>query len=190
MKPYLIAAAVALAVLAGCKHRPADIPKRYAYPRVTAPDSARMAHTVDGLTLELSADAEVSRPAEQWLDASYPALGATLHLAARRTTDQENLLQELANRRQRISLNLGSATARADRFTTAQGFDCELVVSAEGVSTPVQFIACDPDGRLLTGAVALSGATAPADSLQPIVKALEQEVFSMLNSLANEQQSH
>lgn len=186
MRYHIIAAAIALSVLAGCNSRPADVPRRYAYPRVAVPDSVRVRHSLGGLALELSADAAVSYPSEQWLDASYPALGATLHLAARQTTGQENLRQEIANRRQRISLNLGSATARSDRFTTAHGFDCELVVSAEGVSTPVQFIACGTDGKMLTGAVVLNGPTAPADSLQPIVKALEREVFTMLEQLDNE----
>ncbi|MCM1067838.1 MAG: hypothetical protein NC418_09735 [Muribaculaceae bacterium] len=182
----IILAAALLA--AACDSRPEgerSVPRRYAYPRTAELDTAVCLYGSGGLTLSMSRSAQVTSERTGWLTAAYPTLGATLYLSSTRPGSADALAAAVANRRQRISLNLGGATARTDALRTDAGFDCELVVCSDGVSTPVQFIATD--GTLLvSGAFVLSGRTAPADSLRPIADSLEREAFSIVNSLCSE----
>lgn len=155
------------------------VPRRYAYPRVEMPDSAARTYGIGSLAAHISASAKVSRDNDRWLTADYPSLGATLYLSAMQTTA---LPEAVANRRQRISLNLGGAVARTERYTSAEGFDIEKVVCADGVATPVQFIATRDD-VLVSGSFVISGAVLPADSIRPVVDILEKEADAIVNSL-------
>lgn len=155
------------------------VPRRYAYPRVEMPDSATRTYGIGPVAAHISAVAKVSRDNDRWLTAAYPSLGATLYLSAMQTPD---LPEAVANRRQRISLNLGGAVARTEHYTSADGFDIEKVVCADGVATPVQFIATRAD-VLVSGSFVISGAVLPADSLRPVVDILEKEADAIVNSL-------
>ena len=79
-------------------------------------------------------------------------------------------------------LNLGGASASVRSFTSPSGYRCEIVTTAEGPATPVQFIAVG-DGQMLSGVFVLSGKTSPADSIRPIVYELEREATSILSRI-------
>lgn len=161
----------------------AAVPRRYAYPRVEPLDTATVACALGGVEARISASARCEEGATErpgWLTAAYPGLGATLYLSAARTPDTG---AALANRRQRISLNLGGTPARTDRFDTAAGYAVELVTCPDGgVTTPVQFVAVG-EGTVVSGAFVLHGTLAPADSLRPVVDALAAEAFRIAASL-------
>lgn len=170
--------------VASCRDRSegAPVPRRYAYPRVEVPDTAAVTYRIGGVEARLSAVAEVASERPEWLTAAYAPLGATLYLATAPAPDEDAVAEALANRRRRVSLNLGGAQARTDRFTTPEGFDVELIVCREAVTTPVQFIATGR-GKVVSGAFVLYGSTEPADSLRPIVDILERETFAIARSL-------
>lgn len=153
------------------------MPRRYAYPRVEVLDSVRTHYKIGGADVALSREASVSRPTAEWATVTYERLGATLYLSV---TEPADMASALANRRQRISLNIGSATATTHRLHTDGGFDVEIVTVPTGAATPVQFLATD-GRRLVSGAFTLAGRTEPADSLRPIVGELEKEAFRMFN---------
>lgn len=170
------------ALLCGCsgggESRP--MPKRYAYPRPAAPADSVAAVATGGVSLEINASAIVSYPREDWLDAVYPAYGATLHLSAIVTADPA---KEIANRRERMALNLGGAVATTRQFVNPAGFICETASTAEGPATPVQFFAAGPAGHFVSGTFVVGGNTAPSDSIRPIVDILSAEAERILNSL-------
>ncbi len=180
----IIFCTIFLLSLSGCI-RTSDggtVPRRYAYPRIADLDSATTQYRTAGLTLNLNAQAIAETDRDGWITAAYPSLGATLYLSATRPGNTEEMQRAIANRRQRISLNLGGVRTRTDRFATSAGLDCEMAVSYDGTATPVQFIACN-DGKLVSGAFVLSGSTMPADSLRPIIDAIEKEAFAIVNSI-------
>lgn len=179
----LIAMALTLAaLLCGCsgggERRPT--PKRYAYPRPAALADSVATVAAGGVSFGISSSAVATYPREGWLDAVYPAYGATLHLSAIVTADPA---KEIANRRERIGLNLGGAIATTRQFVNPAGFVCEMTGSAEGPATPVQFFAVGPAGHFVSGTFVVGGNTSPSDSIRPIVDILSAEAERILNSL-------
>lgn len=181
MKSSVIAFVLLMCAAACNDSNTRPMPRRTAYPRTAALSDSTKHATAGHINLQLNAIAIIRTPRPDWLDAEYRPLGATLHLSATENADEASV----ANRRERISLNLGGATARATEFTTPSGFQCEIVTTAEGPATPVQFIALRGK-TLVSGAFVLSGKTTPADSIRPITEALEREATAILNSIAEQ----
>lgn len=114
--------------MSSCRQKDADVtPRRYAYPRIEAYDSTYRRVTVGPVSIEVNAAALTDSPKDGWLDIRYPRYGATIYISANRTDD---LPGALANRRQRISLNLGGARAVTHNFVSGD-FDCEVVESVD-----------------------------------------------------------
>lgn len=178
--------AIFILLLAACSGGAGDdtaVPRRTAFPRVPDLSDSTVVITVGNICFELSSDASVSHPSETWLDASYPVLGATLHMSVNRTYTPEAFEETLDNRLQRISLNLGDASAGVSRFVNENGFDCEMVVAPEGVATPVQFMAVWQRNVFVSGSFVISGSIAPADSIRPVVEHLQSQAVLLLNTL-------
>lgn len=170
-------------LLGACAKKEQPVPRRHAYPRVEAYDTLRTVYTLGErdsfprpivLTINSQADVEQTRP--QWLDATFPRYGAQLHLSLVPASPEA-----LANRRQRISLNVGGADARTDSYHTGD-YQADIVVAPHGVATPVQFLAYNSE-NLISGAFVLPGNTEPADSLAPIIDLLYNEAFRIINSV-------
>jgi len=175
-----------LMLLAACSDsvgNDAAYPRRTAYPRVPALSDSVLVGTAGNACFELSADALVSHPSPNWLDAEYKALGATLHLSVNWLSSAGALEAAYGNRRQRISLNVGEAVVEVSSFTNSCGFGCEMVVAPEGVATPVQFIASGPQGCFVSGSFVIDGSVEPADSIRPVVDALRAQALLLLNTL-------
>lgn len=186
MKSLCIAVGASLALLlASCGNTAQNdaVPRRYAYPRVEAIDTLTQTRKVEGFDITLSRSAQLSSQRPDWLTARYPSLGATLHLTVMRFKTRTGLDEALANRRQRISLNLGGATAITEKFENGHGFAIEKVSAPEGVATPVQFIATDASNALVNGVFTIDGGIAPVDSLRPVVEQIEAEAERIIKSL-------
>lgn len=156
-------------------------PRRYAYPRTEMPDTTATLHHVGNTYITLSRGAATELPRHGWLTAHYPTLGASLYL----TSTDDASAEALANRRQRISLNLGGRTAHTEEFVNTDGYVCQMVLCPEDCATPVQFVAIK-DGSLVSGSFNIAGKTTPADSIHPIVDALAREAGRLLSRLAND----
>ena len=110
MTKYIIILFILLVGMSSCRHKDSNVtPRRYAYPRIEAYDSTYRRLTVGPVSIEVNAAAATSSPKDGWLDIYYPRYGATVYLSATHTDD---LPRAIANRRQRISLNLGGAKRR------------------------------------------------------------------------------
>lgn len=180
MTKYIIILFILLVGMSSCRHKDGDVtPRRYAYPRIEAYDSTYRRLTVGPVSIEVNAAAATSSPKDGWLDIHYPRYGATVYLSATHTDD---LSGALANRRQRISLNLGGAKAVTHNFVSGD-FDCEVVESVDAGATPVQILAVSPKGLIISGSANISGTTTPADSIRPIVTALTRDAIHILMSI-------
>ncbi len=163
------------------------VPLPEAYPRVNVADSVFTPVDISGLRLDVNSTSDTASISENWLDIRYPAYGGTLHVSVNDHSSDSGINKAIANRRQRVALNLGGAPAVTDNFMSLSGdFACEMIVSPEGGVTPVQFIASD--GRLLvSGTFALSRPSANTDSIAPVVKAVERDVRRMLENVSYSQ---
>ncbi len=189
IRNLIITGTLALLLAAGCTGDGRDssegaVPRRRAYPRlaVTA-DSTGHTALLDGLRLRINGAATLRvdslRPG--WANVEYPAaLGATVYLSL---TRPESTAEAVANRRQRIALNLGDAPARAEEFINGP-WACTLVYSDRaGLTTPVQILATHADGRLLSGAAVLHEPGTDADSIRPLVELLRDDARRLLLNL-------
>ncbi|MDE6853918.1 MAG: hypothetical protein K2J38_02565 [Muribaculaceae bacterium] len=149
------------------------------------PDSTKRVE-VAGVGVTLNATASVERPDSGWLDARYGGQGATLHLSVVHAPTADALDKAVANRQQRINLNIGESGAETRYFESASGFECLLIVTTDVCMTPVQVLAKGPGNTLVSGAFVFDGTVESLDSIRPVVQELEGEGQRILESLSTE----
>lgn len=185
-----IAALLAVSISSGCRRGGSDstVPRPIAYPRIQVPDSAYNPVDVSGVTLMVnkSADVNVSSNGKgAWIDVAYGGFATPrLYLTLTECTPGETE-GVMANRHERMDLNIGGQRCELTELTTPNGWQCELAVARGAMVTPVQILAGDRT-RVLSGALTLS----LPDSLlpdplavAPIVDAIARDMLVMLKGL-------
>ena len=169
----------------------AAVPRPMAWPRIEMPDSSYRVVNARGvrITLNESADADVS-PVQggAWIDVGYRVTGSPHLYLTLTECGPEGPDDVLANRRERVMLNLGGQRCEITEFATPSGWECMLVVARGSMTTPVQLLANDGH-RVLSGALTLSLpdslATDPAMSA-PVIDAVERDMIVLLKGLGDE----
>ena len=189
MKKLLPTTAILIAAITGGCGQPGSdganpLPRRYAYPRFEPYDTSSVIYNFEGLNLRINAQAKPIPQGQGWLDLSFPRYGATVHLTYTHNHTEASISSAIKNRKERMDLNLGEAEAYVSEYKTGAGFSCLEIIAADALVTPVQFLAVDNDGRMLSGACVLAEDDAPADSIRPVVEAIADEVRRMLTSLS------
>lgn len=183
----LAAALIFAALIAACADggRPGVVPRPRAYPRPALTGGGIRIHTVEGIKIALDSAAATTTGADGALTAVYAPEGATLYLSVRRGLRGSALAEQLANRRERMALNLGGATGRTDTFRDSTGYNCLINRALDaGVPTPVQLMAWnDSLGTLVWGAFVWHAAPTNTDSVAPVANALYDKAFVILNNL-------
>lgn len=185
MRISVIVATAALMLTGGCTEREQKpVPRRRAYPRVELPDTTMQPAPGVPLVMPVNSSAKVSSRQAGWLDVTYPSLGATLHVTFTPINSREELEAVKANRMQRLLLNAGERGGEGSEYMNEHGFDIYLL-RAEGVATPVQFLATDDSAWVVSGAAYFDMAPGPGavDSLRPMVDAVERDVIKSLDGL-------
>lgn len=167
------------------------MPRPVAWPRVEMPDSSYADVHARGLRLRVNKSADVdvsSSESGAWIDVGYNVIGSPrLYLTLTECGDG-GTGAVLANRRERVMLNLGGQRCEVLEFATPAGWECTLVVARGSMTTPVQLLAHDRD-RVLSGALTLSLpdslATDPA-MIAPVVDAVERDMTVLLKGLGDE----
>ncbi len=181
--------------LAGCSpDSGAPVPRRKAFPRVNAPDTAFV--SLEALPLRMSVngsqpiDTENKPDGTVWLTVHYPAYGARI-LCTFSPVDESSIASVLDNRYERMSLNAGSGTLAVEEFDNPGSYHSSIIRSAASTATPVQFIstATEHPGWVVSGSVFFENASpaASADSVRPIIDILHREVTRMLKSIHDPQ---
>ena len=178
----MIAATVCVAIAAcGCRRAPADVPvpRRTAYYRLQLPDTLYRPIEVDRVLLEANADATTQCADTGWITISYPTLNASIYVTVTPLTPA-TAAEAVDNRVERLSLNTGGQPSQVMSFTTPAGMDARVIVTDGSVPTPVQFIVTDYRRVLVSGsAVVDDAATAPVDSLAPVLQVLERDIVRL-----------
>lgn len=183
--PACLALAVALMLTAcsGNSDRSAGVPLPRAFYRIDTYPADYSTIRLADVSFGVNSAVPASSPRPGWLDVEYPRYGAAMHITVRRLGTPDSLAAAIANRHERIELNAGGRSCRTDVFNNDAGFACEMVVAREPAPVPVQFMACDSAGTLAFGVVALDRTPSSADSVAPVLHALENDVFHLLQSL-------
>lgn len=182
---------ILMSVLAACNHGGGEdsaTPRRHAYPRVQTYDSVYTAVDSFPVHFEVNAQAGKRVPRAGWLDVVYPAYGAVMHVSALSYSGQR-LEAELEKRRERMTMNLYGLSAATEHVTSADSsFEAVVLVSSDATTTPVQFLATDGHGMLVTGAAYMPGVRpeSNADSIAPQVDALHRDILHALKQLSYE----
>ncbi|MGM9851802.1 MAG: hypothetical protein ACI306_06640 [Muribaculaceae bacterium] len=183
----MLAAAIALGATAGagCSRGGDVTPRQQAYPRAAVYDSAYTAVDSAGVTIMANSAATVTCPRHRWLDIAYPAYKATIHITVTEAAEPNDYAATIANRHERMRLNIGDAEAAVLQYAGADSsWRCEVVVCAEPIATPLQFVAHD-GRRIVSGATFFADITpaTDADSIAPMLATLRRDVIVMLKSL-------
>lgn len=181
--------ALTVAALAACSGPSSDsaVPRREAYPRA-------MHYAADyayppGLPMRFAANADatydidVKPNGDVWLSICYPAYDAWIYCTftdlRRRDRDEA-----IANRLERMALNIGGATASMQRFMTPGGTEAQMLTARGVPMAPVQFIASDSLWMVSGNAVFRSASPrATADSLAPMVDVVRRDIEHALMGL-------
>ncbi len=196
-RPGRIFAGVALAVmlLTGCDGNGANgrqsVPRPVAYPRIAVPDSTFTTIDADGIKLTVNENTDIKVSSVDngaWIDVSYGGYASPrLYLTLTDCPDAESMAVTLANRRERMILNLGSNRYTLTELSTPSGWTCAMAVARTSLTTPVQILAHNAD-KVLSGAFTVTlpdsvGTNPDPVIIAPIVDAAERDMLVMLKSL-------
>lgn len=167
-----------------------EVPRRHAYPRIALPDSTYSFTTAGKSHLVIAVnDAATStlRSSDDgiacFVDVAYPTLQSTIFYTIT-PVDRATLSDVIANRLQRIELNMGASDAELLEFDTPAGFECKVFVTRGDISTPVQFLSTDGTNLVVSGAAFVREASpATADSIAPIVDVISRDVVHTLKTM-------
>lgn len=196
----LLLLAISLAMLTDCGGKDdmpgsadddyVEVPRRHAYPRIALPDSTYSFTTAGKSRLVIAVnDAATStlRSSDDgnscFVDVAYPKLQSTIFYTIT-PVDRATLSDVIANRLQRIELNMGASDAELLEFDTPAGFECKVFVTRGDISTPVQFLSTDGTNLVVSGAAFVREASpATADSIAPIVDVISRDVVHTLKTM-------
>lgn len=190
-----ILCAVTAALLYSCGNQSEDtsaaVPRQHSYPRPQLYDTVYTAAAELPASFEVNAGATVEYPNGReakdgeplWVDIRYPRYGATVNLTFTPVSSMEQLSKALANRRERMALNLGANAAEQTDIQTATGYQSTILFSTGPSLTPLQFLSAG-GGLVISGALnmPLTSAT-PVDSVMPILDAVKADLIHSLQRL-------
>lgn len=177
----IVAAAMSLL---SCSRTPDPVPLPRAYPRVEAYSDSTVTLSAAGVSFGVDAEARASSPRDGWTDIVYPRYAAAIHVSVVKPDSPEAMREAIDNRLERTDLNLAGRRADTEQFVNSAGFHCRLTVTSDPAPVPLQFIAVSPSGRLVSGAVAMTGPVEPADSVAPAIRELTSDIRTLLDTLS------
>lgn len=167
------------------------IPRRVAYPRINVPDSiyrpisGAMLHFEVNTSALAALDTTQNKDADtQWYNIDYPDYSATLHCTLSRL-DKSSLPAAIANRQERMALNIGDLFAEITEFSNPEGFHSIIVQTQGATPLPLQFLSTDSLHLMVYGALYFKNESAinNPDSIAPIISAVNRDIIHTLKTL-------
>lgn len=175
-------------MLTACTGGEHSVPKPEAYPHIEMPahdfEIMNVGDTGIVINTGTTASVEVRGKGNTWVTIKYPVgFEANVYLSVINVTHQDSVTQIMANRRERMALNLAGSEGVLTTLVSEGGWDCEMVTSHTSLSTPVQLLA-RKDDKIVSGALymQLPAGTAP-DSVTPVIDSVSLDILTMLKSL-------
>lgn len=171
----------------------ANMPRQKAYPRITTHDSTFTPLASSPLHFEISTAAKITLDSintgnstgenNRWLNISYDDYNAVIYCTFT-PVDTSSIDDVIANRTERMALNVGGNTSELTELTNANGFTSHILSSLESSATPVQFLSTDGNDWVVTGALHFTNATTTdIDSLKPVVNVIKRDIIHSLKTI-------
>lgn len=172
----------------------APVPRRRAFPRVQAPDTAFTQLT----DLPLLVSVNESQPIQienradgsVWITVRYPSYAASI-LCTFTPVDESSIARVLDNRYERMRLNAGAGSLTVEEFDNSGGYHSSILRSQAASATPVQFISAGAEHPqwVVSGSVFFENPSpsTSVDSVRPVIDIMHGEVVRMLTSLTDPQ---
>lgn len=181
MKALMVAAFVA-AVTSSCTgkdERP--VPKPEAYPRIALYDTAYTVVKNLPVVFEINDSAKFAGPRQRedgtvWLDVAYPAYHGVLNLTFTSVGDSLRRDEVMANRVERMSLNLAGHLAEEITLESPGGFRTLILVSRSPSLIPVQILSVGSRWAV-SGAFTFTRLPDSADSVRPVIDAVTDDLI-------------
>lgn len=192
--PSYIAVIATIWILAACgngddSRQSAAIPRPTAFPRLTIYDTVFVDSGLPaGFLINASAEAKDVTPSDRattadsrWIDIRYPAYGATLHCTFM-PVDAQTRDEAVANRTERISLNLGDNIAEQTELRSPEGVESIILVTKGASLTPVQFLS-EGANWVINAALQFDNGHVDTDSVLPIIEAVRNDLIHAAGNL-------
>lgn len=187
---HMAAFVVTVTVLAACSHGDTAVPRPHAYPRITLNDTVYRAVEVSSVCFDVNADAELS-VRDGACDIHYPRYDATIYVGVAAVKPESvSFADHLANRMERISLNLEGVSAHYNDIEMPSGSIARLVIADGFSATPIQGLYADTVSGIVVSAAAFmhDGTLAQrgpvaVDSLRPVTESLIADMARLLRSI-------
>ncbi|MCM1021769.1 MAG: hypothetical protein NC343_06200 [Muribaculum sp.] len=189
MKRNLLYILMMVLLQAGCSNNSkVATPRPVAYPRIQLADTFYTEVEQAKPMLTILANAQTRRQTVKnddstlWIDIIYDIYGGSvIHLSVQHLS-KDKLPEALANRMQRIEMNVGSNHTELTELKNTN-FEGIVVKAANADVTPVQMLAYDNNnGTLIYGSLEMKS-RGDTEMIKPIVDAVEQDMIKMVSSL-------
>lgn len=155
------------------------VPKPTAYPRPALYDTVYtpLEHVPVWFEANASASAEfVKKTADaMWVNVAYPTYKGVMHITFTHTADSASREAAIANRSERMALNLGDNSAEETELYSTSGYRTTVLTAQSASLMPVQFLSVGKEW-VVSGAFVFDVTPTSADSVRPIVKAVSDDV--------------
>lgn len=194
MLPIWLLALITSIIFSDCSGESnVNMPRQKAYPRITTHDSTFTPLTSSPIHFEISTAATISLDSinsgntscenSRWLNVSYNDYNAVIYCTFT-PVDTSSIDDVIANRTERMALNVGGNASELTELTNVNGFTSRILSSLESAVTPVQFLSTDGNDWVVTGALHFTNATtADIDSLKPVINVIKRDIIHSLKTI-------
>lgn len=169
-----------------------SVPRRTAYPRIALYDTTYV--EVAGLPTLLSVNSNTSQQIQRrddgayWVTITYPAYKAYIYLTLT-PANEANISQIVANRTERIDLNVANTPTSVDSDTNPDEYTYNIVYSPSMHTTPIHLLAYKTHAPqwVVSGSVYFPEASTSVslDSISPVYQAIKQDIHHTFSHLCD-----
>jgi len=184
---HFVAGCLLLPAVFACGHtgqeRDSAVPRQVAYPRLKLYDTlyadaglpAGFVVNAGASVADVTPEEKRDSGATRWIDISYPAYGAVMHCSFV-PVDESSADEVIANRHERMMLNLGDNFAEQTEILSKGGYHTQILTTAGRTMTPVQFLSCGC-GWVINGALMFDKEIQSVDSVMPALEAVRYDII-------------
>ncbi len=192
MIPFWIIVTVSFFSFCECRNQGNDevaVPRRVGYPRIRLCDTLYKPADITPLYLEVNAEAVViektteSGSESYWFDINYPAYNGTIYCTLSKTS-RLTVSEIIANRLERISLNLGNDGQHESIALKKGNVSSQVITTRGNMVSPIMFIATDNQNWVFSGTFNFNASQKlNYDSVAPIINAVKKDIVHTISSI-------
>lgn len=181
---------ICFSVFIGCGRKSSvPVPRPVAYPRIQLADTVysavEAAEDIANMLVNSHADIVIKKKEKNsiWVDVVYGMYsGSVLHLTLQ-SVDKIDLAAYMANRMQRIEMNVGGNKSQVTEIKTNR-FEGIVVKSPSSAVTPLQLLATDNKSVMVYGSFEMPESyIADREMIMPVINSVENDMIKLISEL-------